>query len=203
MKKLLSTLLALAMVLALCPVLVSAEGTYAESPVLTEKVNAGELPPVEERLPKNPQVLVNPEVGIYGGTWRQATPQGTYNHARSHMTGYLDHNGLIYDRDNQTIIPTWLESYEHNDEYTVFTFKLREGLKWSDGEPVTMEDVEFWWNDILKNTEYTPSDTYYADCVLDKVDDWTFTFTFETPKPLYLTFGPRMAIPGLCIPPII
>ena len=188
MKKLLSTLLALAMVLALCPVLVSAEGTYAESPVLTEKVNAGELPPVEERLPKNPQVLVNPEVGIYGGTWRQATPQGTYNHARSHMTGYLDHNGLIYDRDNQTIIPTWLESYEHNDEYTVFTFKLREGLKWSDGEPVTMEDVEFWWNDILKNTEYTPSDTYYADCVLDKVDDWTFTFTFETPKPLYLTF---------------
>ena len=105
MKKLLSTLLALAMVLALCPVLVSAEGTYAESPVLTEKVNAGELPPVEERLPKNPQVLVNPEVGIYGGTWRQATPQGTYNHARSHMTGYRDHNGLIYDRDNQTIIP--------------------------------------------------------------------------------------------------
>ena len=53
MKKLLSTLLALAMVLALCPVLVSAEGTYAESPVLTEKVNAGELPPVEERLPKS------------------------------------------------------------------------------------------------------------------------------------------------------
>ena len=70
----------------------------------------------------------------------------------------------------------------------MFTFKLREGLKWSDGEPVTMEDVEFWWNDILKNTEYTPSDTYYADCILDKVDDWTFTFTFETPKPLYLTF---------------
>ena len=42
---------------------------YHESPVLAEKVAQGELPPVEERLPKHPKILpVYEEIGQYGGT---------------------------------------------------------------------------------------------------------------------------------------
>ena len=46
---------------------------YQEAPMLAERVAAGELPPVEERLPVNP-LVVEPvdEVGTYGGTIRRA-----------------------------------------------------------------------------------------------------------------------------------
>jgi peptide/nickel transport system substrate-binding protein len=67
-----------------------AEGKYKESPVLAAKVTAGELPPVDERLPEEPMVigpgsylteenLPNWEPGVYGGTLRlhTASPTGT------------------------------------------------------------------------------------------------------------------------------
>ncbi len=46
--------------------------TYAESPMLVEKVKAGTLPPVEERLPANPRVIkaLTSEQGTYGGEMR-------------------------------------------------------------------------------------------------------------------------------------
>ena len=53
MKKL-SWLLVLAMVLSLCAVTATAEGTYAQAPMLDALVESGELPPVEERLPETP-----------------------------------------------------------------------------------------------------------------------------------------------------
>ena len=43
-------------------------GRYQESPMLRERVEAGELPPVEERLPDEPLVVESPEVGEYGGS---------------------------------------------------------------------------------------------------------------------------------------
>ena len=44
------------------------ESRYQESPMLRERVEAGELPPVEERLPDEPLVVETPEVGEYGGS---------------------------------------------------------------------------------------------------------------------------------------
>ncbi|PLV56575.1 hypothetical protein [Thermotoga sp. SG1] len=46
---------------------------FNEAPMLKEMVEKGLLPPVEERLPKNP-LVVTPvkEIGQYGGTWRRA-----------------------------------------------------------------------------------------------------------------------------------
>ncbi|HIY25019.1 MAG TPA: hypothetical protein H9837_12090, partial [Candidatus Brachybacterium merdigallinarum] len=51
-----------------------------EAPQLTEMVDAGELPPLEERLPTNPLVVENVEgPGQYGGTWRVlGKPGGSY-----------------------------------------------------------------------------------------------------------------------------
>ena len=41
---------------------------YQEAPMLRERVEAGELPPVEERLPDEPLVVDVPQVGEYGGS---------------------------------------------------------------------------------------------------------------------------------------
>ncbi len=45
---------------------------YSEAPMLADMVAAGDLPPVEERLPEDPMVI-KPlgEIGKYGGTWRR------------------------------------------------------------------------------------------------------------------------------------
>src|SRR5574337_792555 len=43
---------------------------YKEAPTLAELVKGGKLPPVEQRLPKNPMVMVGYEgIGKHGGTW--------------------------------------------------------------------------------------------------------------------------------------
>lgn len=185
MKKLLSLALVVLMVLSLCPAMAES-ASYTEAPVLAAKVEVGELPPVEERLPSEPAVLEVTDVGTYGGTLRQAIMSGAFNHAQSHMTGYLNRNAIIYDRDNQSYTSTQLKDFSWNEDYTEFTFTIREGLKWSDGEPVTTEDVAFWFNDVVKNEELTPSETSYVDCTLTIVDEYTWKFTFETGKPLYL-----------------
>ena len=188
MRKTLSLLLALIMVLALCPVFATAEVVYTEAPALADKVANGELPPVAERLPSNPDVLEVPEVGVYGGTWRQAVTSGTFNHAHAHVTGYLDQNALVWNRDKTEIVPSWLSAYEANADMTEFTFTLRDGLKWSDGAPVTTADVEFWFNDLICNTDLSPTNNYYGDCTLTVVDELTWKFTFEAAKPLYITW---------------
>src|SRR5690349_1927443 len=51
--------------------------SFAESPMLTEMVNAGTLPPLEERLPSEPLVVEGVDgVGNFGGTWRSAMVGG-------------------------------------------------------------------------------------------------------------------------------
>ena len=52
----------------------SATFGFEEAPALKVLVEAGKLPSVDERLPRNPLVLTPLEsVGKYGGTWRTAT----------------------------------------------------------------------------------------------------------------------------------
>jgi hypothetical protein len=48
-------------------------GKSLEAPMLTQRVEDGELPPVEERLPTDPMVLEPLDsIGVYGGQWRTA-----------------------------------------------------------------------------------------------------------------------------------
>ena len=79
MKKSLSVLLAL-MLLALCCAPSLAEGDYHQAPMLDAKVESGELPPVEERLPENPAAPTDMteedldlEIGAYGGNLRMVS----------------------------------------------------------------------------------------------------------------------------------
>lgn len=49
-----------------------------------------------------------------------------------------------YAKDGE-IKPLAAESWDVSDDGTVYTFHLREGLKWSDGEPLTAEDFRYAW----------------------------------------------------------
>jgi peptide/nickel transport system substrate-binding protein len=133
--------------------MVSHAWAFNESPMLTEMVKAGELPPVEERLPKVPTVVKAIKVGKYGGTWHRAF-KGPGD--RWGPTKLMEERVLKYvagaDGSIQ-LVPSYIESHSINANFTEFTFTLLEGLKWSDGHPVTTADVEFWYKDIFLNKD--------------------------------------------------
>ncbi|QPC83367.1 ABC transporter substrate-binding protein [Phototrophicus methaneseepsis] len=180
-------------VLALCIVVggavVAQDMTYNEAPSLAEKVAAGELPPVAERLPESP-IVIEPveQTGEYGGTWHMLDENN--NLGFTLMTTGVE-GFLKWNRDASGFRPNVLESYEWNDDATVLTAHFRQGIKWSDGEPLTANDYLFWWNDLVLN-ENIPVDPAGGTVVngemmtLEKVDDYTLTFTFAAPNPLFL-----------------
>ncbi len=186
-----SLLISMAAVIAIC----AAQGgwAYEQSPMLAEKVAAGSLPPVEERLPETPRVITPVDsIGIYGGTWHRAF-KGPSD--RWGPTKLMEERVVraVMDADHDiSYIPGWVETYEVNADSTVFTFTLRKGHKWSDGQPVTTRDVQFWYEDVFQNRDLMPSvpALYTAGgepMVIDIIDARTFTVTFKQPYPLFLT----------------
>jgi peptide/nickel transport system substrate-binding protein len=169
-----------------------APSQYNEAPMLAELVQQGQLPPVDERLPSNPRVIeVTEEIGEYGGTWfRVAVGPGDAGIINSR----LSYETLVrWTADGSSVIPNVVESYEINDNATEFTFKLREGMKWSDGTPFTADDLVFWNDDVTLNTDITASvPSWWRDPVtgepgvIEKVDDYTFIIRFSNPYGLLI-----------------
>jgi peptide/nickel transport system substrate-binding protein len=65
---------------------------------------------------------------------------------------------LRWPRDPKAAIqPGLAEKWEFNSDGTALTLTLRKGLKWSDGQPFTTDDILFWWNDIALDTNLYPA----------------------------------------------
>jgi len=168
---------------------IAQEGTpvaaSAEAPILAEQVAAGTLPALADRMPANPMVVQPHEsVGKYGGTWRTALVGGADTAWLDRTVGY---DYLVrYSEDWNEVIPNLAESYEASDDARSYTFKLREGTRWSDGEPFTADDIMFYIDDVSGNAELTPSrgDNPFTG---EKIDDYTVKITFEKPNGLFLT----------------
>lgn len=163
--------------------------SYNEAPILAERVAAAELPPVAERLPANPRV-VEPaeEIGQYGGQIF-----GLYNGGRLAEFRQFGYENLVrWNADGSEVIPNIAAGWEINEDATVYTFTLREGLRWSDGELFTADDILFWWEQVETNTDINPGGPYPyfvrggEPAVVTKVDDLTVEFAFSEPHGLFL-----------------
>ncbi|MEQ9812022.1 MAG: ABC transporter substrate-binding protein [Azospirillaceae bacterium] len=161
--------------------------TYEQSPMLAERVAAGTLPPVEERLPETPLVTEPAEIGRFGGQieWiagrsRDIRIMNVYGYAR--LVGYDEDLNLVADI---------LESYEV-EEGRIFTLHLRPGMRWSDGEPFTTEDFRFSWEEIQLNEELRPFGPDWRMVVgeelpeVEIVDDYTIRYSWSRPNPRFL-----------------
>lgn len=160
---------------------------FNEAPMLKERVEAGELPPVEERLPKEPVVVIpENEIGIYGGsmTFTQFGPEGLG--VNGHV---LVETPLLKNRDfdNLITIPNFAKDWEYSEDGRTFTLHLREGVRWSDGEELTTADLQFWYEDILLNDSLTTAVPIAFRpggqiMELEIVDDYTAKFIFAIPN---------------------
>lgn len=177
---------------AAAPAAPAADTSAKEAPMLAAKVAAGELPPLEERLPANPKVVQPTEsLGQYGGTWRMGLRGGQDNALLVRTIGY--EHLVRWTPDWTGIEPNVAESYEASADATEYTFKLREGMKWSDGAPLTADDILFWYEDILTNEEYQavhPLPNWLRaggkPVVIEKLDDYAFKVIFTEPNGLFI-----------------
>ena len=162
-----------------------------ETPSLLARVEAGELPPVAERLPQTPRVVVmdsdHYQLGRHGGQWRMLVHRSkdvkmlsVYGYAR--LVTYAPTLELLPDIAEDIVV----------EDGRIFTFKLRKGHKWSDGHPFTSEDFRYYWEDVANNRELSPAGpprTLRLNEELPKVeilDEITIRYSWSRPNPFFL-----------------
>jgi peptide/nickel transport system substrate-binding protein len=191
---------------------------YSEPAWVTEFVNAGKLPPVAERLPKEPMVYKTANMpdglGVYGDVMRHVIggrPEGwNFWAGQSYGWGGIDmglvecltRTGPLFEVNSADLqpLPNLAKAWEWSEDGKTLTVHLIEGAKWSDGDPFDIEDIEFYWNDVIKDENVTPlmaaSEATYNNATFAKVDDYTFTLSFTEPFPEQVLYS--MAYGNFC-----
>jgi peptide/nickel transport system substrate-binding protein len=109
-------------------------------------------------------------------------------------------NLLNFDVPSQEVKPGLAESWTNEQDGKTWTFKLRKNLRWSDGAPLTADDVVFTWNDIIYNPKINTvsRDPFIVDgkkFTVTKVDDLTIrVVTPEIYAPFLAAFGAGVPI---------
>lgn len=141
------------------------------------------------------------EPGVRGGSLHFAVNEDpkSWNHHTAHETNtslftWKMHQGLLaLNPLTGAIVVNFAKSYEVSEDNRVLTFRLRKGIRWSDGTPITADDVLFTYNDLILNedvdcnardSQLLPDGTFP---VLEKMDDHTVRFTLSTPYRPILT----------------
>ncbi|MHA1600180.1 MAG: ABC transporter substrate-binding protein, partial [Alphaproteobacteria bacterium] len=173
------------------PGIVRAGTALVEPPVLVPVVARGDLPPVEQRLPNPPLVAdldgKDRTVGDYGGSLRLIL--GRQKDIRMLVVyGYARLVG--YNRDLE-LAPDILESVDVEDQ-RIFTLRLRENHRWSDGQPFTAEDFRYFWEEVASNEElslFGPPRVMIVDGqppLFEVLDERTVRYSWSSPNPYFL-----------------
>ena len=187
---------------------------YHEPEWVTALVEAGELPPIEERLPAEPKVILtsgmSDGIGTYGDAWRDfsACPTAGWNNGAGVTAGWFGIESMSFNyqalvktgplfRADQDVepFPNLAKSWDWSEDGLELTMHLMEGVKWSDGEPFNADDVMFTWEDLIndpnvvrngvKGEAFNLND---QPSILEKVDDYTIKWTFAEPFPRQLFY---------------
>lgn len=161
-------------------------------------VKSGQIPALEDRVPVVADRLyaAQPdEIGTYGGTTRLNTTFTFLSEQALSNFGEREADGFTWR-------PFVGAEWGWSDDGKTLLFRIREGLKWNDGKPFTMDDVEFAWTE-LKDPKYQPTiPVRMRDPVTDnpvrwaKTDDLNFTLSFDSP--VYNIMESRMNRGSIC-----
>ena len=185
--------------------------SYREPDWVTRFVDAGLLPPVQERLPAEPLVFKTgnmPDgIGVYGDVMRHVIggrPEG-WNYIGGQSQGWggidigmsecLTRTAPLFAVRAEELepLPNLARSWEWSEDGTELTMHLIEGAKWSDGDPFDAEDVMFYWEDHVLDPNVTPlngasPETFGEGTTLEQIDQYTVKWTFQTPNATHLRF---------------
>jgi peptide/nickel transport system substrate-binding protein len=170
-----------------------------------------ELPPEKSTasypLPE-PPLVADCEPGNLGGRFivSEVGDPKTFNYLMANESSSIDIArfmfwGLLkFDVPTQQAKPGLAESWTNSPDGKTWMFKLRKNLRWSDGEPLTSDDVVFTWNEIIYNTNINTvaRDPFIVDgkeFSVTKVDDLTVqVVTPQIYAPFLTAFGAGVPI---------
>ncbi|MBL8592123.1 MAG: ABC transporter substrate-binding protein [Devosia sp.] len=179
---------------------------YHEPDFVKAFVDAGKLPPVAERLPKEPLVFKTANMpdgnGVYGDVMRHVIggrPEG-WNYMAGQSQGWggidigtmecLTRTGPLFEIKAEELapMPNLAKSWEWSEDGHKLTMHLIEGAKWSDGVPFTSEDIMFYWEDNIVDPNVSPlngatPETFGEGTTLEAIDDYTIVWTFKDAFP--------------------
>lgn len=180
---------------------------YHEPDWVTSKyVDAGTLPPVKDRLPKEPMVYKTGDmpdgIGVYGDTMRHVIggrPEG-WNYIGGQSQGWggidiglsecLTRTGPLFEvkADELEPLPNLAKSWEWSEDGHELTMHLIEGAKWSDGDAFDADDVMFYWEDNVNDANVSPlngatPETFGVGTTLEALDPYTIKWTFKEVRP--------------------
>ena len=168
-----------------------------ETPSLLASINAGELPPVQARLPEQPQIVDFADgysPGMHGGEMRllmgkqkDIRQMVVYGYAR--LVGYNSDLELVADILQGIDI----------EEGRIFTLHLRKGHRWSDGHPFTSVDFRYYWEDVANNPKLSkggPPKILLIEGeapLVEFPDEYTVRYSWSKPNPYFVPAlaGPR------------
>ena len=163
-----------------------------EAPMLAAMVARGELPPVDERLPVDPRVVVPYDsIGQYGGSWRTVVngPGGW-----PWFTRTVGHEQLVqWNLEWNELQPGIAKAWSIADGGRTFTFQLREGMKWHDGEPFTSADFVWWHQNVVSDDRIAIAWPGFFQVdgrlfELEAPDEYTVVFRFAGPHAFFLQY---------------
>jgi peptide/nickel transport system substrate-binding protein len=168
---------------------------------------APEKPAADYPLP-DPPLVADCTPGIPGGRFIVSAigDPKTFNYTMANESSSIDIDRLLFwnllnfDVPSQSVKPGLAESWTNSPDGKTWTFKLRKNLRWSDGQPLTADDVIFTWNDVIYNTNINTvmRDPFILDgkkFTVTKLDD--LTIQVVTPKvyaPFLIAFGAGVPI---------
>ncbi|NTW08799.1 MAG: ABC transporter substrate-binding protein [Anaerolineaceae bacterium] len=77
-----------------------------------------------------------------------------------------------------------VESVERSDDGLIYTFKIKDGVKWHDGKPLTAKDVAFTYNLVMAHEDFPTLNSYTTSFEsVEATDDTTVVLTLNEPVP--------------------
>lgn len=158
-----------------------------ESPILADLVKEGQLPPLVQRVGAEPLVMEGVDgIGRYGGTWYRLV---NANFDFSTIYWRLSAANLVrWSPQGYPLVPHIAKSWEVSPDYRTYVFTLRRGMRWSDGQPFTADDIAYWYEHEVKYFNIQPPFLRAGRTLgrVEKIDSLRVRFVFSEPNPLFL-----------------
>ncbi len=98
-------------------------------------------------------------------------------------------NGLTAHDGSDQIVPGLAETWDYDEQTYTYTFHLREGVKWHDGEPFTADDVKFTIEAIMDPENGSENAPNYEDVEeITVIDAQTVAFRLSAPNVAFLEY---------------
>jgi peptide/nickel transport system substrate-binding protein len=124
---------------------------------------------------------------IYGDTGEPSSlnPMKGYLAIDFYFWNWSYHLPISFSVEDLGAVPDFVTDVQVSEDGTTFTYETREGLRWSDGEPMTAEDLAFTLNLYKERNAYLPSGYLGIMESAEAVDENTVEITTSDPTSLY------------------